>query len=309
MTNSVTPPPPLPARSVQRLTETLSLAIQRLCPSALAVALGGSQGRGRQDDQSDLDLVVLLAEGALVAGARQLGETVLPLLVERVQLAGGPTWKEGFGCRTSVLYADGFKVEIFAVTPDTVPVTERVLRWRPLWGAGHLDPLQDAIARKLSREQVIARVQFDVAYAHMSVCRHLSRGEVFAARHVLASLITIAIALRLFQLGDGYDPVASTKRIVRDGLDDDPVVREIGIASARLGGDAAQLAAALGLLQQLCAGMLGELPQPGDPAVSARRLVDAIAAAPQLWIAEPATRPLDPRENQEHDLARRAFGL
>lgn len=284
MTSPVTSPPALPARSIQRLTETLSLAIQRLCPSALALALGGSHGSGRHDDQSDLDLVVLLAEGALLAGSRQLGETVLPLLAERIQLVGGPTWKEGFGCRTSVLYADGFKIEIFVVTPDTVPVTERVLRWRPLWGAGHFDPLQDAVARRLSHEQVITRAQFDLAYAHMSVCRHLSRGEVFAARHVLAGLVSIAIALRLFRLGDGYDPVASTKRIVRDGLDDDPVVREIGIASARLGGDASQLAAALGLLHSLCATMLGEMPQPGDAAVSARRLVDAIAAAPQGWI-------------------------
>lgn len=271
-------------RDCTRLAEQLSQATLRHCPHALAVALGGSQASGRHDDHSDLDLVVLLAEGALVEGARQIGEALLPLVAEPVQLVGGPAWKEGFGCRTSVLYADGFKLELFVVTPDTLPVVERVLRWRPLWGARHLMPLQAAVARQLTNDCIAARAQFDVAYAHMSICRHLTRGELFAARHVLTSLVAIAIALRLFQLGRAYDPVASVKRIVRDGLDSDRVVREIESASNQLGGNPLQLAAALHMLRRTCWEILRDLPERSKGTCAAQQHLEQIATASERWM-------------------------
>lgn len=273
-----------PARDCTRLSEMISQAVLRHCPHALAVALGGSHGSGHCDDQSDLDLVVLLAHGALIDSARELNELLLPLVTEPVKLVGGPSWKEGFGCRTSVLFADGFKLELFVVTPDTMPVVERAQRWRPLWGARHLMPLQAAVARQLTNDRVAARAQFDVAYAHMSVCRHLSRGELFAARHVLTSLVAISLALRLFQLGRAYDPVASFKRVVRDGLDSDRVVREIESASAQLGGNMAQLTAALCALRRVCWRVLHELPERSKATCLAQQHLETIAAAPECWI-------------------------
>lgn len=274
----------IPMRDCTHLAEQLSQATLRHCPHALAVALGGSQAGERHDEHSDLDLVVLLAEGALFDGARQVGEALLPLVAEPVQLVGGPSWKEGFGCRTSVLYADGFKLELFVVTPDTLPVVERVLRWRPLWGSRHLMPLQAAVARQLTNDRIATRAQFDVAYAHMSVCRHLARGELFAARHVLTSLVSIALALRLFQLGRAYDPVASVKRIVRDGLDSDRVVREIEDASTLLGGNPLQLAAALHTLRRTCWAILRDLPERSKGTCAAQQHLEQIAVAPERWM-------------------------
>jgi predicted nucleotidyltransferase len=271
-------------RDCSQLAARLSQATLQHCPHALAVALGGSQASGRHDDQSDLDLVVLLAEGALIDGARQVAEALLPLVTEPVQLVGGPAWKEGFGCRTSVLYADGFKLELFVVTPDTLPVVERVLRWQPLWGSRHLMPLQAAVARQLTNDRIATRAQFDVGYAHMSICRHLSRGELFAARHVLASLVAIAIALRLFQLGRAYDPVASVKRIVREGLDSDRVVREIEAASTLLGGNDLQLAAALHGLRRVCWAILRDLPERSKGVCTAQQHLEQIATAPERWM-------------------------
>lgn len=272
-------------RDCAHLAELLSQATLRHCPNALAVALGGSQASGRHDDQSDLDLVVLLAEGPLIDGARRLADALLPLVGEPVQLVGGPSWKEGFGCRSSVLYADGFKLELFVVTPDTLPVVERVLRWRPLWGSRHLMPLQAEVARQLTNDRIAARAQFDVAYAHMSICRHLSRGELFAARHVLTSLVAIALALRLFQLGRAYDPAASVKRIVRDGLDSDRVVREIDAASTLLGGSALQLGTALNALRRTCWSILRDLPERSPAVCAAQQHLEQIAGAPERWMA------------------------
>lgn len=287
-------------RNVWQLTEMLSFALQRLFPSALGMALGGSHGNSRHDDQSDLDLVLVLPEGPLMEQARHVHETVLPLLKESVQIAGGPTWKEGFGCRSSVLCEDGFKVEVFVVTPDTMPITERVLQWRILWGAGRLEPLRAAVARQLRANRAIASAQFDVAYANLSVCRHLARGEVFAARQVLTSLVAIALALRLFQLGRGYDPAVSTKRIARDGLMADPLVLHIGEASAGLGGDPAQLARVLRRLREQCWSMLHALPALSEAAWSAQQAVEALATAPDAWL--PAWDPPSSEVDAPHHL-------
>jgi len=156
-------------RNPNHIAELLSDQIQRACSNALAVAIGGSHSTAQQDDQSDLDLVVLLEDGPLIEQAVELARVLLPLIEEPVQLVGGPNWKEGFGCRTSVLYGDGFKVEIFAVTADAAPVVDRVLRWKPLWGSRPLHALQQSVQARLTRERILAKARFDTAYAHMSV--------------------------------------------------------------------------------------------------------------------------------------------
>jgi len=206
------------------------------------------------------------------------------LIEEPVQLIGGPSWKEGFGCRTSVLFDDGFKVEIFAVTTDAAPVVDRVLRWKPLWGSRPLHALQQSVKARLTRESILAKARFDTAYAHMSVCRHLARGELFAARHVLTSFVAIALALRLLELGGPYDPVSSYKRIVRDGLGGDAGVQAIETASQLLGGGSAALRSCLQALLEMSWRSLDAL---GESSVQAARLqmqLRAIAEVPQSWL-------------------------
>lgn len=276
-------------RHPEQIARRLCDAIRQACPNALAVAIGGSHSATQHDDQSDLDLVVLLDKGPLIEQSAQLARALLPLIEEPVQLAGGPSWKEGFGCRTSVLYADGFKVEIFAVTHDTAPTVERVLRWKPLWGHQALQALQEKVGGLLTRENILSKARFDTAYAHMSVCRHLSRGESFAARHVLGSMVAIALALRPYELGRAYDPVASYKRIARDGLRGDAGVAAIEHAAARLGGGLDELQDCLNLLAQACWRALDALAGSDEQALRAQAQLGLLFEAPQRWLSAPVS--------------------
>ena len=269
-------------RNPTQIAKLLSDNIQRSLPDALAVAIGGSHSVAQHDDQSDLDLVVLLEEGPLIEQSAKLARVLLPLIEEPVQVIGGPSWKEGFGCRTSVLYEDGFKVEIFAVTIDSTPVVERVLHWKPIWGGPSLHALQQSVQARLTRSRVLAKARFDTAYAHMSVCRHLARGELFAARHVLTSFVAIALALRLYELERPYDPVTSYKRISRDGLGDDIGIQAIERQSVLLGGNTDQLRSCLLSLVQCCWRSLDALSEPGT---QSQELLRTIAKVPQSWLA------------------------
>lgn len=275
-------------RNSTQIAAALSRVLARECGNVLAVAIGGSHSTAQSDDQSDLDLVVLLEDGPLLEQSAGLARVLLPLVEEPVQVVGPPTWKEGFGCRTSVLYADGFKLEIFAVTHDTAPVAERVLRWTPVWGEDALQELQRSVKTRLTRDRILAKARFDVTYAHMSVCRHLSRREVFAARHVLTSYAAIALALRLFELGRAYDPVTSYKRIVRDGLERDPGVEAVQRASGGLGGDAGDLLACLRALAACCFTCLHTLTGDSKAAADQRERARAVIASAESWIAAPA---------------------
>lgn len=272
-------------RYPDQIAKLLSDAIRRTCFNAMAVAIGGSHGTALHDDQSDLDLVVLFEEGPLIEQSAQLANTVLPLVREPVQLAGGPSWKEGFGCRSSVLFADGFKLELFAVTMDTAPMVERVLHWKPLWGSGPLQELQQKVKTQLTREGMLSKARFDTAYAHLSVCRHLSRDELFAARHVLTNLAAIALALRLSELGRPYDPVTGYKRITRDGLAHDTGMQAIEQASKLLGGSAHELRSCLQQLAQACWHSLDALAGQSEQALRSQRTLRAIAEAPQRWLS------------------------
>ncbi|MDR7152049.1 putative nucleotidyltransferase [Hydrogenophaga palleronii] len=268
------------------IAELLSNKVQRVCSNALAVAIGGSHSTTQQDDQSDLDLVVLLEDGPLIEQSSLIAGVLLPLIEEPVQLVGGPSWKEGFGCRTSVLYPDGFKVEIFTVTADTTPVIDRVLRWKPLWGSNYLHAIQQSVRLRLTHERILAKAHFDTAYAHMSVCRHLARGELFAARHVLTSFVAIALALRLHELGQSYDTVTSYKRIVRDGLVDDFGVQAIQNGSRLIGGDAMDLRSCLQLLVACCWRSLKALGGTSEQSAHLQLQLRAVSEAPERWLEE-----------------------
>lgn len=288
------------------LAGSLSAAIRQHVPSAMGVAIDDTHdGHG---EHAGLDLIVLLPEGGTTAHARQVHEAVLQVLAGPVQLVRGPCRDEGGGFRSTVLSVDGFAVGVGMVTPHTLPVTERVLNWQVLWGAAHFEPLRAVVARQLRPGPVFARAQFDLAQVHRATCLNLSLGEVFAARHGLNRLVAIALGLRLFQLGRGYDPGASGQHIARDGLLADPLVREIGRASARLGGDTAQLAAVLRGLRGLCWAMLRALAAPGELAWNTQRSLEALAAAPEAWLArldEPRPAPGTSEMDAAHHLLQR----
>lgn len=271
-------------RNTHHIAKLLSHKIQHACSNALAVAIGGSQSTAQQDDQSDLDLVVLLEDGPLIKQSAELMCVLLPLIEEPVQLVDGPSLKDGFSCRTSVLYGDGFKVEIFTVTADSVPVVDRVLRWKPLWGSHPLHALQQSVQARLTRERILTKAHFDTAYAQMSVCRHLSRGELFAARHVLTNFVAIALALRLHELGRPYDTATSYKRIVRDGLENDTGVRAIETASQLLGGGSAALRSCMQALVDISWRSLDTLGGNSEQAAHLQAQLRTIAQVPQSWL-------------------------
>jgi predicted nucleotidyltransferase len=272
-------------RNPNQIAQRLSARMQSACVNVRAVAMGGSHSTTQNDDQSDLDLVVVLEDGPLIQQAAELASVLLPLMEEPVQLVGGPTWKEGFGCRTSVLFGDGFKLEIFAVTRDTVPMVDRVLRWKPLWGDDALHALQLCVQTRLTHERTLAKARFDVAYAHMSVCRHLARGEWFAARHVLMNFVAIALALRLYELGQPYDTVTSYKRIQRDGWAGDAGVQEIELASTWLVGGADALRSCLRALAQASGRSLDTLSAKSERDRHQQDHLRAIAQVPESWLS------------------------
>lgn len=220
---------------IEALVERISQTCLRALPELLAIAIGGSRSGGAADTVADLDLVLLMPEGSLIPAARFAKQSLDPLFKDECVLDGGPSWKEGFGCRFSYLYENGFKLEIFVNTPSTVPITNRVSRWRPVHGGAALSLVQDYVAQRLTPIHLSRRIAFDIAYASMSICRHLSRNELFAARHVCTSLVAIALALLLLERNGEYDPFASYKRVYRDGMAADRGVAALIASTENLG--------------------------------------------------------------------------
>lgn len=239
-------------RNIQEITDSIATKLREDFSSARAVAVGGSRSATQEDNQSDLDLVVLIREGPIIKQSREINKLLKSILDTPASISAGPSWKEGFGCRTSLLYQDGFKIEIFVNTLDTVPQVHRVLRWQPVWGDSVLAEIQEEVNSRLSRQAILLKAIFDYSYAHMSICRHLSRGEKFAAGHVFTSMVAIALALRLLELNQNYDPVSSYKRVYRDRLDQDPVILEISAASGFVGGSMSAIQEGLCRLTNIC---------------------------------------------------------
>jgi len=269
---------------IATLIERVASAVRAGTPAVRALAIGGSRGALAQDDVSDLDLVVLLDDGPLVQATAELKLRLDPLLLTAGALGGGPSWKEGFGCRLSYLYPDGFKVEIFANTPSTVPSVARPLRWTAVFGEAFLAEVQQRVAPRLGLDAVMRRALFDFAYATMSIYRHLSRGELFAAEHVLTTMTASALALVLQHEGGSYDPYASYKRIYRDHMIVLPVIAELG----RLAGGAFERAAMIerllglhGVMAPLFTSWAAHDPDAAD----AWQRAQAIVAAARAWLA------------------------
>ena len=269
--------------AIATLIERVSSVIRSGPLVVHALAIGGSRGSQSEDDVSDLDLVVLLDDGPLVQQTVELKLLLDPLLLTADALGGGPSWKEGFGCRLSYLYSDGFKVEIFANTPSTVPVLPRPLRWTPVFGETFLVELQQRLAPKLAPGAALRRALFDFTYATMSIYRHLSRGELFAAEHVLTTMTASALALVLQREGAGYDPYASYKRIYRDRRSSLPEIVRLG----RLAGGAFERAAMverLTGLHDLMAPFFAEWAAHDAEAARSWQRSQTIIAAAKTWI-------------------------
>jgi len=268
---------------IATLIERVSSALRAGPLAVRALAIGGSRGAQSEDDVSDLDLVVLLDDGPLVQQTAELKTLLDPLLLTAGAMGGGPSWKEGFGCRLSYLYPDGFKVEIFANTPSTVPTVPRPLRWTAVFGEAFLAEVKQRLAPRLAPDAVMRRALFDVTYATMSIYRHLSRGELFAAEHVLTTMTASALALVLQREGGEYDPYASYKRIYRNHMLVVPEIVQLG----RLAGGAFKRAAMVERLLGLhgvMAPLFADWATHDPAAADAWQHSQAIVAAAQTWL-------------------------
>jgi len=272
-------------RDIDAISNAIADTIKRGCPQARAVGWGGSHGVNRADAKSDLDMVVLFGPVPLIASSRQMRAALEPVLAQERCLIGGPTWKEGFGCRTTWLFEDGFKVEVFANSEDTIPDVARVLAWKPIWGGPALQAVQAAVARRLDAATGARKAAFDVSYTQMSICRHLHRQELLAARHVLGSFVAIALAVRLMQRGYAYDPMAAHKRIRRDGLDSDPVVQAVMQVALSVCVSLADALKAMDSLHQLCLEMLDDITPDAPDADSYRETAGSIGREARSWVA------------------------
>lgn len=265
------------------LIEQISTLLRQEPVNARALALGGSRGVRNEDVVSDCDLVVLFEEGPLLEHAARIKLVLDPLLLTEDALRGGPSWKEGFGCRISYLYRDGFKVEIFANTPSTIPNLPRPLRWTPLFGDVFLSEQQQRLAAQLAQGAVMHRALFDYTYATMSVCRHLVRGELFAAEHVLTTLTASALALVQYREGGDYDPYASYKRVYRDDVIALPLIRQLRGLSSGAGSAEGLLDRLIGMhrIMNLC---FAEWARRDVDAMAQWRRAEAIVSAALAWL-------------------------
>lgn len=200
-----------------------------------AVALGGSIGTSNADNFADLDLAVFVDERPLFPAADAIKRTTDQILSVGSPIVSGPTWKEGFGCRISYIYADGLKIEVFVNTPTSAPRVDRVLRLRPLSGADRLGLIQEDVRADLAGTSTVQRAIFAHTYGYMSIMRHASRAEFTAVRYVAQSLLANGLATLLWLSGGDYDPYCSYKRVTRDGHTRNAAVKDlVAIDDARL---------------------------------------------------------------------------
>lgn len=187
------------------LREEIAALYEKHPGTAKAIALGGSHGAAASDGMSDLDVVIIVDEGDVMESAARIKERLRPILEQGRFLPNGPAWKEGFGVCFNYLYEDGFKVEIFVNNLNSIPGSDRVLRWAPLRGDKELEAIKRFTVSRLASQHQVRKAIFDFTYYHMSLCRHLSRKEIFAANVVVESLTGILLAIALMKLGKAYD--------------------------------------------------------------------------------------------------------
>lgn len=206
-----------PAHDIAVIVDTVTRVALTTDVPVIAIALGGSHSQRDQDDTSDVDIVVVVdgPEDPLLA-AGKLKTALDPYLDASSALQSGPGWKDGFGCRFNYIYTDGFKVELFIMTPSTLPKSHRVGRWRPLFGESTLSTLAEAIRPALAPERLLSRAIFDFTYYVMSLRRHVSRGEMLSIDHVLAAFLSTLLSIHQLKDRGIYDPAVSYKRVYRD---------------------------------------------------------------------------------------------
>ncbi|EJF91074.1 hypothetical protein [Bartonella tamiae] len=214
-------------RNIKEIIKYTSKIIQHEMPTIKAMAIGGSVAGDNQDTQSDLDLVFLANDGDLIKISNEITKILDQFLSKNSIIARSSVWKEGFGCRTTYIYSDGFKIEFFVNTFSTLPITNRVIRWTAVFGESYLSEVKEYVKDNLSEINIIQKANFDVNYTYMSINRHLSRGELFAAVYVITSFIAICLALRIYEIKKEYDTATCYKRIYRDGLHEDPIINKI----------------------------------------------------------------------------------
>jgi hypothetical protein len=200
-------------RRVTELAHTIATAHSFVT----AVALGGSHSVGMADEFADVDLVVLIEERPLLLTAREIKTTTDRILLDESTLVSGPTWKEGFGCRTCYIASNGAKFEVYVNCPITTPRVGRVLHWTPLVGSTNLESVQSEVRRDLEAAETVQQAVFAHTYRYMSLMRHASRGELAAVGYVAQNFVANTLALLLWCRGGEYDPFTSYKRITRDG--------------------------------------------------------------------------------------------
>lgn len=221
-----------PAHDIAAIVDTVVHAGLATDVSILAIALGGSHGQKDNDDTSDVDIVFVVDAPDPLSAAGKLKTTLDPHLDAGGALKSGPGWKDGFGCRFNYIYADGFKVELFVMTPSTLPKSHRIGRWKPLFGEPTLLELAESVLPNLTPERLLSRAIFDFTYYAMSLRRHVSRGEMLSIDYVLAAFLATLLSIHQLKTRGIYDPAVSYKRVYRDGEIQQGDVAEIRAAMA-----------------------------------------------------------------------------
>lgn len=210
-----------------RLVEGIA-GLYESCPGKVrAIALEKAHEIEAQDDMPSLDIVIIVDADDVLESAAQMKDALRPILEKEQFLTQGPTWKNGFGACFNYLYADGFTVDISVNNLNSLPASDRVLQWVPLRGDHELAMIKRLVEPRLAEHHQVNEAIFDLTYHHMSLCRHISRKEIFAANAAVESLTSALLALALLRLRKAYDPRVSCKRIVRDGLAEHPAMVEI----------------------------------------------------------------------------------
>ncbi|MBB3005463.1 hypothetical protein [Cupriavidus alkaliphilus] len=221
-----------PAHDIAVIVDTVVRAGLSTDFPTIAIALGGSHGQKDNDDTSDVDIVFVVDVSDPLMAASKLKTTLESHLDVSGTLQSGPGWKDGFGCRFNYIYADGFKLELFVMSPSTLPKSHRVGRWKPLFGESALTKLAESVLPSLAPERLLSRAIFDFTYYVMSLRRHVSRGEMLSIDYVLAAFLATLLSIHQLKTRGIYDPAVSYKRVYRDGEIQQGDVAEIRAAMA-----------------------------------------------------------------------------
>lgn len=182
--------------------------LKRLRPRLTAVGVGGSLGRGKADEYSDIDLFLFFDDGDVFVHAQYLMSS---LSHEPAPLStGAPDYFPGFGIRIGYVLPQLGKLEYFLNTPATWTADPMRANTRVVWDTSGLFTQLVRASASLDIEAVRQARTSELLHAlllnAMDVKKHADRNDLLGLEYRLAIVRRTMVALVLAEWA-GHDPI------------------------------------------------------------------------------------------------------